>query len=219
MNIITRIENKRVTFNEAVDLNIEILSALKKYSVFTEVGETSKKMLPLQEISREYVSQILAKQIKKDLLNKEDLNSSQIGFQLFLIAKTKGIKGYITMRFGTPEISGRDSVFIQIENNYGNDKFAEIMPEVRLFVYDLIRIADPYKVVCSNYNLEQALDDRSCTFGYIMYNKSKLPNLKHELLESYGKGLVWSSRLEDSREAIQDVLELRNKLDVLALIV
>lgn len=210
--IVFSIKNLKLGFDEAAEKQFQIITIMAKYGIITHY-RNKKDSLEIDKFTIEQLKVNLAKQIKEDLSDKNDLNSSRIGYDLWVPIKCFNKTAAITIRFGTPEICGTDNMVLNEPSLMLSQNYNEVITKFHEMLIELIPILNPYKVVCKDYVLEEKMKDEDSKYGFIMYqsgdNLLKLAKNNKIKLTEFNEGFIWKadfSSYENGIESVKDWL-------------
>jgi len=205
------IKNQKVSFQQAIDKQFAILKIMEKHGIITHIRTKKNKYIEISEISKDYLKKVLAKKIKIDLEDPNDLNSSRIGYNLWLPIRCFGKSGGLSIRFGTPKISGKDNISLREPNTLLSENYNEMVLKYHKMLIELIPLVNPIKVLCFDYYLRNILDDNEFEYGFIIYNKGnklkRLANNKNIKLEKLKNGYIWKSDFSSYENGIASVVK------------
>jgi len=206
--IVLSIKNLKLSFDEAAEKQFQIISIMAKHGIITHY-RNKKDSLEIDKFTIEQLKVYLAKQIKEDLSDKNDLNSSRIGYSLWVPIKCFNKTGAITIRFGTPEISGTDNVVLNEPSLMLSQNYSEVIANFYQMLLELIPIVNPYKVVCKDYVLEDEMNDENSEYGFIMYqsgdNLLKLSKNNKIKLTEFNHGFIWKADFSSYENGLESV--------------
>lgn len=205
------LKNQKKLFKETFDEQYKIFQIIARTGLFSHLKTVKKDYIPIENISKDHLFDILTKSITKDLIDKNNLDSSKIGYSLFLIAKCGNKPANISIRFGTPEISGKDVIILDINDNYFADNYTELMPKFYSLAMALIPITKPLKVICFDYVLRKEINDNDLKYGYIIYEsgqslKDSAINRKIKV-DNFENGYLWKADFSNHLNGIASVVE------------
>lgn len=202
------IKNLKLSFDEAAEKQFQIISIMAKHGIITHY-RNNKESLEIDKFTIEQLKTNLAKQIKQDLSDKNDLNSSRIGYSLWLPIKCFNKTGAITIRLGTPIICGNDVIVLNEPSLMLSQNYNEIITKFYEMLIELIPIINPYEVVCKDYTLEDETDHENSEFGFIMYqsgeNLLKLAKKNKIKLTGFNDGYIWKADFSSYKNGLESV--------------
>ncbi|MCZ2129250.1 MAG: hypothetical protein LC109_03185 [Bacteroidia bacterium] len=210
--LIVSIENKEYTFNQAIEMQFEVFKLIRESGIVSHVKINKKEYVPIEDISFEFLTNKLKKDIKKDLVNPENLDSSRIGYMLFLIAKSYNMPININITFGKPKIAGRDVINISTENDHFKGYFNELVTNYYQLVKKIIELLSPNFIVVRDIDLRKiAGEERFFDFGYILYKKGEvlkdMAKEKGVKVQSFHEGHIWHCDFSTYENGFASVVE------------
>jgi len=206
--IICGIKNSKLSFEEAAEKQFQIISIMAKHGIITHY-RNKKESLGIDKFTIEQLKVNLAKQVKEFLSDKKDLNSSSIGYDLFVPIKCFNKTAAITIRFGTPEISGTDVIVLNEPSLMLSQNYNEVITKFYEMLLELIPIINPYDVVCKDYVLEDEMNDENSVYGFIMYqsgdNLLKLAKNNKIKLTELNDGFIWKADFSSYENGVKSV--------------
>jgi hypothetical protein len=205
------IENRKVTFKEAIEEQFKVIQLFVKYEVLTHVRIKKNEYLLGEEINKEFLKVLLAKKIQKDLSNLNDLNTSRIGYNLWLPTLSFGKAGSLSITFGKPSILGEDIIIFEPHSSVLPKQYSEIATKYYKILLELIPVVKPISVIFQTRELKIKMKDEDYDYGFIMYKKGdglkKLMNGKQLKLDKLCEGYIWKSSFNSYEKGILSVLE------------
>lgn len=212
MKIIAQLENANILFEDAVNINALIIERFKDFpELFAKIGllHNGTSGLTNPDVFNKSDIRIGIKHsIVKYLNNSADLNSSRVGYSLFLIGiSSNGFKLDIMTHLGTPQNAGYDSICINFDDGVIESNFQKSMIEIKKFIIELLLLLNPIKLVCTNNLLKKSLQLNLLNVGFIVYIK----NLEKEAITqtdkmeivNLGRGLLIAPLFTNYNETIQ----------------
>lgn len=214
--ILIGIENQNVTFEQAIQKQYEIIQIMSKHGFITHIRSGKKEYINVNQITKDFLKQVLAKGVKSVLENPKDLDSSRIGYDLWLYPKYFGKSGSLSIRIGTPKICGIDNISISEHSSIISDIYQEVMPIYYEMLLDLISFINPIYAVCIDYGLKNKLNldefEYGFSYGFIMYKEGNglkvLKNSKLAKLEKFGEGYIWKANFSSYENGISSVIDV-----------
>ena len=148
------------------------------------------------------------------LADKNDLNSSRIGYSLSLIGQTsEDYKCGLMISYGSPKISGRDTININFSHELFANNFEDFTNKMNLIYNlftELIMIAKPQKAIVKDYLLSKEKNINDMLVGYYTYLTGEISeNIKIDNLnincEQFEEGLLLKFKLEERDVMINNV--------------
>ena len=206
--IVFSIKNLKLSFDEAAEKQYQVISIMAKHGIITHY-RNKKESLEIDKFTIEQLKVNLAKQVKEFLSDKKNLNSSSIGYDLFVPIKCFNKTAAITIRFGTPEISGTDNIVLNEPSLMLSQNYNEVITKFYQMLLELIPIINPYKVVCKDYVLEDEMNDENSVYGFIMYqngdNLLKLAKKNKIKLTEINDGFIWKADISSYENGVKSV--------------
>lgn len=204
------IDNQKISFDEAVNKQFEVFQIFAKYGAITHIRD-KKKDIPVAEINKDYIKKVMLKRIKIDLRDPNDLDSSRIGYSLWLPTKSFERASSFNITFGKPEITGGDIIMLDPHSKVLPSKFQEVALTYYSIIAELISIVNPTDVVFQTHELKLKVEDKDYDYGFIMFkNEERLKELDKSnsiKLEKLGKGYIWKSDFSSYENGLATVIE------------
>ena len=205
------LDNKKVTFEEALNKQFEIFQIFAKHGAITHIRGKRKKYIAASEITKDYIRKVLAKKIQLDLADLYDLNSSRIGFGLWLPPLSFGRASALSIRFGSPKITGNDVIILDADSSIISSKYSEVIQVYYNILFELIFLVDPTDVIFYTHELKQKMEDEDYDYGFIMYKRGErlkeLGNGNGVKLDEIGNGYLWKADFGSYENGLANVVE------------
>lgn len=215
MKLMTRLKNGSFSLNEAMKLSLDIISELLKTGIVVEIGLGPNKLISPSELSLDYLSSYFYERHREKTVDDIALLESKFGFHLPLyINLFSGVKAKLSLRLGTPQISGNDNILLQIHHEYPIENFQKLMPIIETFALFLIEELDPIEVICNNFEFVNLFSEKDLAYdlGFITYFNNQVLNQKEWTkmisFQEHKNGQLWKSTFLSYQDALNEVKEL-----------